>query len=61
MKCGECPLRYVGQMGHTFKVRHKEHIWDIEMNGHNLKFAQHTLDTGHAYGMIGQTTKVLHI
>jgi hypothetical protein len=30
LQCADCPLRYVGQIGRTFKVRFKEHIRDIK-------------------------------
>jgi hypothetical protein len=49
LECGECPVKYIGQTGCTFKARFKEHIQDIRTNRHNSKFAQHILDTGHAY------------
>jgi hypothetical protein len=32
LKCNECPLKYSGQTGHTFKVRYKEHIQAIKTN-----------------------------
>jgi hypothetical protein len=61
LKCANCPLRYVGQTRHTFKVRFKEHISDIRNNGQSSKFAQHILDTTHEYGNIENTLEVLYI
>jgi hypothetical protein len=54
-------MKYIGQTGHTFKARFKEHIQDIRTNKSNSKFAQHILDTGHTYNTIDQTMKILHI
>jgi hypothetical protein len=39
LQCADCPRRYVGQTGRTFKTRFKEHIRDIKNNGQNSKFA----------------------
>jgi hypothetical protein len=38
----DCPLRYIGQTGHTIKTRYKEHIREMKTNGQSSKFAQHT-------------------
>ena len=38
MKCLDCPLKYVGQTGRTFKIRYKEHIHDIKSNSGNSSF-----------------------
>lgn len=61
LKCKECPLKYVGQTGRTFKIRFNEHMHDIKYNKYNSKYAQHILDTGHQYGTINQTMDILHI
>jgi hypothetical protein len=61
LQCADCPLKYVGQTGRTFKIRFKEHIRGIKNNGQNSKFAQHIVDTTHAYRTIDQTMKILHI
>jgi hypothetical protein len=61
LQCADCPLRYVGQTGCTFKVRFKEHIHDIRNNGQSSKFAQHILDTPHEYDTIDKTLEVLYI
>jgi hypothetical protein len=61
LKCNECPMKYLGQTGRTFRARFKEHIQDIKNNKSNSKFEQLILDTGHAYNTIDQTMKVLHI
>jgi hypothetical protein len=44
LKCGECPLQYIGQTGHTFMIRYKEHIRDIRNNKNASGFVQHVLD-----------------
>jgi hypothetical protein len=59
LKCNECPLRYVGQMGRTFKDKYREHIQAIRTN--TPKYAQHISDTGHAYYKMEETMDVIHI
>jgi hypothetical protein len=44
-----CPLKYVGQTGRIFNKRYKEHIHDIRTNNSNTGYANHILNTGHAY------------
>jgi hypothetical protein len=41
MKCLDCPLKYVGQTGRTFKTRYKEHIHDIKSNSSNSGYSNH--------------------
>jgi hypothetical protein len=60
LKCNECPLNYVGQTGPTFKDRYKEHVRAINTNGQTSKYAQHILDTGHAYGTMIDTMDIIH-
>jgi hypothetical protein len=48
LQCGECPLKYIGQTGRTFKARYREHINAIKANKQqHSKFAQHILETTH--------------
>jgi hypothetical protein len=61
LQCAECPLKYIGQSGRTFKIRFKEHIKNINNNGQNSKFAQNVVDTTHEYGTTNQTMEILHI
>jgi hypothetical protein len=60
LQCRECPCRYIGQTGWTFKTRVKEHIRDIKNNGQYPKCAQHVIDTGHKYDTMENTMKILH-
>jgi hypothetical protein len=60
IKCGSCPLRYVGQTGRNFKTRYKEHIHAIRSNNTSSKYAEHILETGHAYGKIEDTLSVMN-
>jgi hypothetical protein len=60
LKCNDCSLKYIGQMGRTFKVRYSEHIHSIKTNKQNSKYAEHILDTGHTYGTIKKILEVLH-
>jgi hypothetical protein len=61
MLCKGCPLKYVGQTGHTFRIRYNEHIREIRTNGKSSKFVQHILDTTHNYNTIERTMKILHV
>jgi hypothetical protein len=61
LQCTECPRKYIGQTGLSFRTRYKEHIRGIKNNGQFSKFAQHIIETGHEYGMIEKTMKILHI
>jgi hypothetical protein len=59
MRCMDCPLKYIGQTGRTFKARYKEHIQAIRNNNGNSGYSKHILNTGHTYGSITNTMKVL--
>jgi hypothetical protein len=61
LQCANCPQKYVGQTGQTFKTIFKEHTRDIKNDGQNSKFTQHILDTGHEYETTEKTMKILHI
>jgi hypothetical protein len=55
MKSNECPLKYIGQAGRTFKTRYKEHIQAIGINDGNSGYSNLILNTGHTYGTITDT------
>jgi hypothetical protein len=59
MKCLNCPLRYVGQTGRTFKIRYKEQIQAIRNNNSNSGYSSHILNTGHTYGTITDTMDII--
>jgi hypothetical protein len=59
MKCAECPKKYIGQTGRTFSIRYKEHIQDIRSNNGNTGYSNHILNTGHTYGTITDTIKII--
>jgi hypothetical protein len=59
MRCMDCQLKYIGQTGRTFKTRYKEHIQAIRNNNSNSGYSNHMLNTGHAYGSMANTMKVL--
>jgi hypothetical protein len=61
LQCADCPLKYMGQTGRTFKIRFREHIIGIKNNGLNSIFAQHVLDTTHKYCTMDKTMKILYI
>jgi hypothetical protein len=60
LDCQTCLSKYVGQTGGPFKVRFKEHIQAIKGNKDASMFAQHILNTGHAYGCMEATMMILH-
>jgi hypothetical protein len=60
MKCNTCPLKYIGQTGRNFRTRFKEHIHAIRTNNMTSRYAQHILETGHAYGKIEDTLDILN-
>jgi hypothetical protein len=43
----------------TFNIRYKEHIRDIRTNNGNTGYANHILNTGHAYGPITDTMEII--
>jgi hypothetical protein len=55
----ECPKKYIGQTGRTFNIRYKEHIHDIRSNNGNTGYANHILNTGHAYGTMTDTMEII--
>jgi hypothetical protein len=59
IKCLDCPLKYIGQTGRTFKTRYKEHIQAIRNNNSNSGYSSHILNTGHAYGALTNTMDVI--
>jgi hypothetical protein len=61
MACKDCPLKYIGQMGRTFRTRYKEHIRTIKRNGQSSKFTQHVLDMTHNHNTMERTMKILHV
>jgi hypothetical protein len=60
MECKECPLKYAGQTGRTFRTRYNEHI-ETQTNGESSKYAQHILDTTHNYDTMEEKIKILHV
>jgi hypothetical protein len=59
MKCLDCPLKYIGQTGRTFNIRHKEHIHAIRNNNNNSGYSNHIPNTGHTYGTINDTMDII--
>jgi hypothetical protein len=51
----------VGQTGQTFCTRYKEHVLAIRNNSSNLRYSNHILSTGHTYGSITDTMKIMKI
>jgi hypothetical protein len=61
IKCNSCQLKYTGQTGKNFRTRYKEHIQVIHSNKMTSRYAQHILDTQHAYATMKYTLDILHI
>jgi hypothetical protein len=59
MKCMDCPLKYIGQTGRTFKTRYKEHKQAIRNDNSNSGYSKHILNMGHTCGSITETMKAL--
>jgi hypothetical protein len=59
LKCSSCQMKYVGQTGRNFRVRYREHIHAIRSNKTTSKYAQHILETGHAYNTLENTLNIL--
>jgi hypothetical protein len=55
----DCPLKYIGQMGQTFKTRYKGHIQAVRNNNGNSGYSKHILNTGHTYRSVTNMMKVL--
>jgi hypothetical protein len=52
---------YIGQAGRTFQTRYKEDIQAIWNNNDNSGYSIHILNTGHAYGNINNTMRIIKI
>jgi hypothetical protein len=61
MKCLECLKKYIGQTGRNFNIRYKENIHDINSSNGNPGYANHILNTGHAYGTMTDTMNIITI
>jgi hypothetical protein len=59
VKCIDCSLKHIGQTGQTFYTGSKEHIQAVSNNNDNSGYSSHILNTGHAYGSIADTVKII--
>jgi hypothetical protein len=59
LNCLECPKKYIGRTGSTFKTRYKEHIQTIQNNRPDTGYSRYILDTGHTYGSIENTMTII--
>jgi hypothetical protein len=59
--CQECGGAYVGQTRRKFRTRYKEHVRDIRSNKEETGYSHHILSTGHAYGTLEDTLKIVKI
>jgi hypothetical protein len=55
-----CPMKYIGQTGRPFNTRYREHIRDIKNNSKS-RYSNHILNTGHSYGNITDTMKIIKV
>jgi hypothetical protein len=58
LNCLDCPKKYIGQTGRTFKTRYKEHIHAVRNNRSDMGYSRHILETGHTYGNIENTMEI---
>jgi hypothetical protein len=61
MRCMDCPLNSIGQTDRKLQTRYKEHIQAIRSKNSNSEYSNHKLNTGHAYGSITDTMKVIWV
>jgi predicted GIY-YIG superfamily endonuclease len=64
IECENSPRSYIGQTGHTFKTRFKEHTKkhknnEVRKEGPSSSFSNHLLDTGHSSEI--ENLKILHV
>jgi hypothetical protein len=59
LKCKTCHMQYIGQTGHTFQSRFKEHIRAEQHNQGSSKYVQHILDTTHSFGTIKKIIEIV--
>jgi len=57
--CPDCNKAYVGQTGHIFIVRYKEHKYAFRTNYHTSNYAKHVAEQSHSFGPIHDTMQVL--
>jgi len=57
--CGQCPKKYIGQTGRSFRTRWREHL---PKNSAEQKsnYAEHLVQHGHSYSKIEDNLKILH-
>jgi len=59
LKCNTCNKAYVGQLGRSIDIRHKEHVMYIWTNNTLSAYAVHFLQNKHEYGTIEDTPQLL--
>jgi hypothetical protein len=59
LKCNTCNKAYIGQIGSSITIRHKESIRYIRTNNATSACAMHMLDNRHEYGTVNETLKLL--
>jgi hypothetical protein len=50
IKFMDCPLKYIGQTGRSFKTIYKEYRQAIRNNNSNSGYSKHILNIGQTYG-----------
>jgi hypothetical protein len=60
MKCLDCSLKYIRQIGRTPYIRYEEHIHTIRSNNSNSGYSNHILNTGHTYGTVTDTMDIIN-
>jgi hypothetical protein len=59
LTCPDCNKAYVGQTGHSFAMRFKEHKYAFKTNNHTSYYAKHISEQSHSFGPIHDTMQIL--
>jgi len=59
LTCPDCNKACVGQMGHSFTQRFKEHKNAFKSNRNTSNYAKHALEHSHPFGPIHETMQIL--
>ena len=54
-------MKYVGQIGRTFRLGFQEHLRDFKYGNGKSRFAQHLIDNGHIIEQMEDFMDTLHI
>ena len=61
LSCKDCEKVYVGETGHRFEIRMKEHVKGEGDRTTNSLYARHFMETGHTYINSRENVEILKI